>query len=73
MRVSHAAVGLAVVLALAGCQRTSFGGFGSQDVPRSPAPLQAQPVPTVSAGQLPPPAGASQFPAPPTAGTGAPG
>ncbi|GCA53260.1 protease inhibitor Inh/omp19 family protein [Sinorhizobium meliloti] len=73
MRVSHAAAGLAVVLALAGCQRTSFGGFGSQDVSRAPAPLQAQPVPSVSAGQLPPPAGASQFPAAPTTGTAAPG
>ncbi|MCA1407473.1 protease inhibitor Inh/omp19 family protein [Ensifer sp. IC3342] len=72
MRVFHAAAGLAVVLALTGCQRTSMGGFGSQDV--SPAPLQAQPVPTVSSSQLPDPTtNTSQFPAAPTAGTAAPG
>ncbi|MBP1887750.1 MULTISPECIES: protease inhibitor Inh/omp19 family protein [Sinorhizobium] len=72
MRVFHAAAGLAVVLALTGCQRTSMGGFGSQDV--SPAPLQAQPVPTVSSSQLPDPTtNTSQFPAAPNAGTAAPG
>ncbi|WP_331372477.1 protease inhibitor Inh/omp19 family protein [Sinorhizobium chiapasense] len=72
MRVFHAAAGLAVVLALTGCQRTSFGGFGSRDV--SPAPLQAQPVPTVSSSQLPDPTtNTSQFPAAPTAGTAAAG
>ncbi|WP_112805490.1 protease inhibitor Inh/omp19 family protein [Ensifer sp.] len=68
MRVIHAAAGLAVVLALTGCQRTSMGGFSAQD--SSPAPLQAQPVPTVSSNQLPDPTGnTSQFPAAPTAGT----
>ncbi|MBP1873408.1 hypothetical protein LPJGGPFB_00125 [Ensifer adhaerens] len=68
MRVIHAAAGLAVVLALTGCQRTSMGGFSSQD--SSPAPLQAQPVPSVSSNQLPDPTGnTSQFPAAPTAGT----
>ncbi|WEX77216.1 protease inhibitor Inh/omp19 family protein [Sinorhizobium numidicum] len=72
MRVLHAAAGLAVVLALTGCQRTSMGGFGSQDV--SPAPLQAQPVPTVSSSQLPDPTtNTSQFPTAPTSGTATPG
>ncbi|MBB4186896.1 hypothetical protein GGE07_003556 [Sinorhizobium terangae] len=72
MRVFHAAAGLAVVLALTGCQRTSMGGFGSQDV--SPAPLQAQPVPTVSSSQLPDPTtNTSQFPAAPAAGAAVPG
>ncbi|OAP39073.1 hypothetical protein AU381_08185 [Sinorhizobium glycinis] len=77
MRVFHAAAGLVIVLALTGCQRTSFGGFGSQDVSASPAPLQAQPVPSVSAGQLPDPTtSTSQFPSAPTGATpaaGAPG
>ena len=68
MRVIHAAAGLAVVLALAGCQRTSMGGFSSQDA--SPAPIQAAPVPSVSSNQLPAPSGnTSQFPAAPASGT----
>ncbi|HXV29145.1 MAG TPA: protease inhibitor Inh/omp19 family protein [Sinorhizobium sp.] len=70
MRVFHAAAGLVIVLALAGCQRTSFGGFGSQDVSPAPAPLQAQPVPSVSSSQLPDPTtGTSQFPAAPSGAT----
>ncbi|WVT72967.1 protease inhibitor Inh/omp19 family protein [Sinorhizobium chiapasense] len=72
MRVFHAAAGLAVVLALTGCQRTSMGGFSSQDA--SPAPIQAAPVPSVSSNQLPAPTGnTSQFPAAPTSGTMTPG
>ncbi|MEZ0002160.1 protease inhibitor Inh/omp19 family protein [Sinorhizobium fredii] len=76
MRVFHAAAGLVIVLALTGCQRTSFGGFGSQDVSAAPAPLQAQPVPSVSSGQLPDPTtSTSQFPSAPTGtpAAGAPG
>lgn len=69
MRVIHAAAGLAVVLALTGCQRT-MGGFGSGSQDVSPAPLQAAPVASVSANQLPAPTGnTSQFPAAPTSGT----
>jgi len=69
MRTIHAVAGLAVVLALAGCQRTSMSDFGGNSV--SPAPLQAQPVPTVSSGQLDAPAttDTSQFPAAPVSGT----
>jgi hypothetical protein len=64
MRAYHVATGLAVVLALSGCQRTSVGSFDQRDL--GPAPLQAQPVPSVSGGQLPPPSGdTSQFPAAP--------
>ncbi|MCV9966076.1 protease inhibitor Inh/omp19 family protein [Pararhizobium sp. BT-229] len=67
MRTIHAVAGLAVVLALAGCQRTSMSDFNSNN---SPAPLQAQPVPTVSSGQLSAPSGdTSQFPAAPVSGT----
>lgn len=74
MRVFHAAAGLVIVLALAGCQR-SFGGFGSQDISPAPAPLQAQPVPSVSSSQLPDPStSTAQFPAAPSgAAAGAPG
>ncbi|MDQ0456627.1 protease inhibitor Inh/omp19 family protein [Rhizobium paknamense] len=62
MNLKFAATGLAVVLALSGCQRTS-SDYGSSSLP----PLQAQPVSPVQAGQLPPPGGAdSQFPAAPT-------
>lgn len=70
MRVYHAAAGLVIVLALAGCQRTSFGGFGSQEISRAPAPLQAAPVPSVSSSQLPDPTtSTSQFPAAPSGPT----
>ncbi|MEK1927419.1 protease inhibitor Inh/omp19 family protein [Rhizobium giardinii] len=73
MRTIHAVAGLAVVLALSGCQRTSMSDFGGNST--SPAPLQAQPVPTVSSGQLDAPAttDTSQFPAAPVSGTAAVG
>ncbi|MEK1931619.1 MAG: hypothetical protein AAAC47_17940, partial [Pararhizobium sp.] len=73
MRTIHAVAGLAVVLALAGCQRTSMSDFGGNSM--SPTPLQAQPVPTVSSGQLDAPAttDTSQFPAAPVSGTAAVG
>jgi hypothetical protein len=63
MHLRYAMTGVAMVLSLAGCQRTAYdsASYSSQ-----PAPLTAQPVPTVQGGQLPPPGGASQFPAPPT-------
>ena len=62
MRVFHVAAGLAAILAISGCQRTAMSDFNS-----GPAPLQAQPVPSVSGSALPPPAAAdaSQFPAAP--------
>ncbi|MCL6707383.1 protease inhibitor Inh/omp19 family protein [Pseudomonas sp. R2.Fl] len=73
MNFRYAATGLAMVIALAGCQRTSYSGLSpSESLP----PLQAQPVPSVQSGQLPPPgapgapgapADPSQFPAPPAA------
>ncbi|WP_275785588.1 protease inhibitor Inh/omp19 family protein [Pararhizobium gei] len=73
MRTIHAVAGLAVVLAVAGCQRTSMTDFGGNNT-ISPAPLQAQPVPTVSSNQLPDPTqDASQFPAAPVSGTAAVG
>lgn len=64
MRVSYVAAGLAAVLALSGCQRTAMSDFNTAP---APAPLQAQPVPSVSGSALPPPAAAdaSQFPAAP--------
>lgn len=72
MRTIHAVAGLAVVLALAGCQRTSMTDFGGNTM--SPAPLQAQPTPTVSSSQLSAPTGdTSQFPAAPVSGTAAVG
>ena len=68
MNLKHAATGLVLVLALAGCQRTSYTGMSpsSSTLP----PLEAQPVPSVQSGQLPPPgAGDGQFPqAPANAG-----
>lgn len=73
MRTIHAAAGLAVVLALAGCQRTSYSDFNSS--PQQPAPLQAQPVQGVQSGQLAAPTGngvdGSQFPAAPMSGNAA--
>ncbi|TCL72760.1 protease inhibitor Inh/omp19 family protein [Rhizobium sp. BK251] len=65
MQFRYAVTGVAIVLSLAGCQRTSYSGYNSG---YSAAPLQAQPVPSVQAGQLPAPgAGGSQFPAAPAA------
>jgi hypothetical protein len=69
MQLRYAMTGVAVVLSLAGCQRTAYdnASYSSQ-----PAPLTAQPVPSVQGGQLPPPGGASQFPAAPSAAPAAP-
>jgi Protease inhibitor Inh len=65
MNLKFAATGLAVVLSLAGCQRTS-SDYGSSSLP----PLQAQPVSPVQSGELPPPgAQGSQFPAAPASQT----
>ena len=61
MQVRYAATGVAIVLSLAGCQRTAYN-----DSVYSPPPLQAQPVPSVQSGQLAAPSGGSQFPAAPT-------
>ncbi|MDM9627302.1 protease inhibitor Inh/omp19 family protein [Rhizobium sp. S152] len=69
MQLRYAMTGVAVVLSLAGCQRTAYND-ASYSSASAPAPLTAQPVPSVQGGQLPPPSGASQFPAAPT--TGAP-
>ena len=63
MQFRHMATGLVVILSLAGCQRTAYDNASYSQ----PAPLTAQPVPSVQGGQLPPPSGASQFPAAPTA------
>jgi len=63
MQFRHMATGLVVILSLAGCQRTAYDNASFSQ----PAPLTAQPVPSVQGGQLPPPSGASQFPAAPTA------
>ena len=60
MQFKYTATGLAIVLSLAGCQRTTYNHLNT---PMSPAPLQAQPVPTVQSGQLPDPTTSSaQFP-----------
>lgn len=72
MTLKYAATGLAIILSLAGCQRTSYSGLSSsQALP----PLEAQPVPSVQSGELAAPtaAGPSDFPqapagAPATAG-----
>ena len=71
MKFSHAVTGAAILLALAGCQRTSYSSMNAANSSRPP--LQAQPVPSVQAGQLPPPgaAGSSQFPAAPATTTAA--
>nr|WP_316656710.1 protease inhibitor Inh/omp19 family protein [uncultured Gellertiella sp.] len=65
MRFRNAATGLAMVLALGGCQRTFDGGYGQQ-ASLSPAPLAAQPVPAVQSNQLPAPGAPGAFPAAPT-------
>jgi hypothetical protein len=69
MQFKYVATGLVLSLALAGCQRTSYNSDPYSNLPSQPAPLQAQPVPSVQSGQLPPPGG-SQFP---TAPANAPG
>ncbi|MFN7009267.1 MAG: protease inhibitor Inh/omp19 family protein [Allorhizobium sp.] len=72
MKLKHAATGVAILLALAGCQRTSYSGLDSGS---SLPPLEAQPVPSVQSGQLPPPGATSptDFPSAPAAATPAPG
>jgi hypothetical protein len=69
MRFKCLATGLVLALALAGCQRTSYSPYN--DLPSQPAPLQAQPVPSVQGSQLPPPgaAGQSQYPTAPANST----
>ncbi|MGQ3115883.1 MAG: protease inhibitor Inh/omp19 family protein [Hydrogenophaga sp.] len=71
MKFSHAVTGAAILLALAGCQRTSYSSMNAAN--SALPPLQAQPVPSVQSGQLPPPgaAGSAQFPAAPTTTTAA--
>lgn len=71
MKLSHAVTGVALVLALAGCQRTSYNSVNTANA--ALPPLQAQPVPSVQSGQLPPPGAtdASQFPVAPTTNTAA--
>jgi hypothetical protein len=64
MQLRYAMTGMAVVLSLAGCQRTAYND-ASYNSTSAPAPLTAQPVPQVQGGQLPPPGGSSQFPAAP--------
>jgi hypothetical protein len=67
MRVVHAVTGIALLAALAGCDRTSYS---SQPAPLTPAPVNPQPIGGVQSsnlstpGQMP--ADPSQFPAPPT-------
>lgn len=65
MKFSHAVTGAAILLALAGCQRTSYSNMNAAN--SALPPLQAQPVPSVQSGQLPPPGATdpSQFPAAP--------
>jgi Protease inhibitor Inh len=71
MKSFHAVTGVAILLALAGCQRTSYNSMDNAN--SALPPLQAQPVPSVQSGQLPPPGATdpSQFPAAP-ANTAAP-
>ncbi|CAH0338501.1 protease inhibitor Inh/omp19 family protein [Rhizobium sp. CECT 9324] len=66
MKLNHAVTGMAIVLALAGCQRTSYNSSAAAN--SALPPLQASPVPSVQSGQLPPPGAAdpSQFPTAPT-------
>ncbi|MBR0554167.1 AprI/Inh family metalloprotease inhibitor [Ciceribacter sp. L1K23] len=69
MKFSYVATGVVIMVVLAGCQRTSYSGLSPSD---SLPPLQAQPVPSVQSGQLPPPgapADPSQFPAAPASAT----
>lgn len=60
MRISHAGTILAMGLALAGCQRTTYGT--GANLPSQPAPLTPAPVGNVQGSQLPPPSDTSQFP-----------
>ena len=63
MKFRYVATGLVVVVSLASCQRTSYSPY--DNLPSQPAPLQAQPVPSVQSNQLPTPGGAGQFPTAP--------
>lgn len=69
MKLKYAATGVAILLSLAGCQRTSYSGLdsGASSLP----PLEAQPVPSVQSGQLPPPGATTPggFPAAPAPAT----
>ena len=69
MRIVHAAGGLMMALALAGCQRTS--SMDSVNTQQNITPLQAQPIGTVSSSQLPDPTTdtSSQFPEKPATDT----
>jgi hypothetical protein len=67
MQLRYVATGIAVVMTLAGCQRTSYDYNNNSGNSGYTPPLQAQPVPTVQSGALPPPGGSSQFPTAPTA------
>ena len=71
MKFSHAVTGAAILLALAGCQRTSYSNMNAAN--SALPPLQAQPVPSVQSGQLPPPGATdpNQFPAAPATNTAA--
>lgn len=65
MQMKFLATGLIVVLGLAGCQRASYD-YNQPSNNGYMQPLQAQPVPSVQSGELPPPGGmAGQFPTAP--------
>jgi hypothetical protein len=68
MRLVHTLTGLALLAALAGCDRTSYN---DQAAPLAPAPLAPQPVGGVQSSDLSAPDGATlqpnQFPAAPAA------
>lgn len=69
MQLRYVVTGLVVVMSLAGCQRTSYdyNNSGPSGNPGYTPPLQAQPVPSVQSGALPPPVGGAtgQFPTAP--------
>ena len=70
MRIVHAAGGLMMALALAGCQRTA--SMDSVNTQPNLTPLEAQPIGTVSSSQLPDPTTnttAGQFPDKPVTDT----
>jgi hypothetical protein len=73
MRVFYAVTGIALMAALAGCDRTSYS---YQPAPATLAPLQPQPIEGVQSSDLSPPGqaqnlGPGQFPAAPGSDTGA--
>ena len=70
MRIVHAAGGLMMALALAGCQRTA--SMDSVNTQPNLTPLEAQPIGTVSSSQLPDPSTSTttgQFPDKPVTDT----